>query len=266
ILRIDKQLRIGFGWPQASGQDMQPWAMEKEPLSHFVTLRFTFASEEALKNVCFCAEELAELSLNGQRVELTEKGYFVDKSIKKYLLPNIEKGENVLLAKIPFAKEQSLEACYLTGDFGVALRGCEKTLTAPQRKIGFGDIARQGLPFYGGNITYKETVTLTEKCNLRITIGKYSGALTKVTLDGKDVGNIIFAPYDLHIKDVEAGEHTLEFTLFGNRHNTFGGLHNCGISIYYGQGYWYSTDNSWSYEYNLRPTGILKSPVITAYL
>ena len=82
--------------------------------------------------------------------------------------------------------------------------------------------------------------------------------------DGKE-DYVVFAPYDLHIENVSAGEHTVEFTVFGNRHNTFGGLHNCGISIYYGQGYWYSTENSWSYEYNLKQAGILRSPVIKMY-
>jgi len=82
-------------------------------------------------------------------------------------------------------------------------------------------------------------------------------------VDGKAVGNLVFAPYNLEIKRVPAGEHVIEFVLFGNRLNTFGGLHNCGPNIYYGQHYWYSTDQSWSYEYNIKPMGILKSPVFT---
>ena len=121
------------------------------------------------------------------------------------------------------------------------------------------------MPFYGGNVSYIQRINIAKNCSLCVNIAKYKGTLTKVLLDGEDVGNIVFAPYDLIIENVSAGEHTLEFVLYGNRHNTFGGLHNCGISIYYGQGYWYSTDNSWSYEYNLKPTGILKSPVITMY-
>ncbi len=265
ILRIDKNLREKFSWPQASGQDMQPWAMEKEETKHFVVLRFTFKCLEKMDGVCFCAEELSELTLNGKNVKLKQDGYFVDKSIKKFTLPTLLKGENVILAKIPFAKEESLEACYLTGDFDVILSGCEKTLTKPNNTIGFGDIVSLGMPFYGGNISYIKKITVPEKCDLCINIAKYKGALTKVLIDGKDAGKIVFAPYELHIENVQPGEHTLEFVLFGNRHNTFGALHNCGISIYCGQGYWYSTDNSWSYEYNLKPTGILKSPVITMY-
>ncbi|MBR2021909.1 MAG: hypothetical protein IJ939_05675, partial [Clostridia bacterium] len=265
ILRIDKKLREKFSWPMASGQDMQPWAMEMEETSYFVTLRFTFDSETEFDNVCFCAEELSSLTLNGKDITLCETGYFVDKSIKKYALDKIVKGKNEILAKIPFAKDKSLEACYLVGNFDVLLSGCEKTLAPAREKIGFGDIACQGMPFYGGNITYREKINLSEKSALSINVAGYCGTLSKVLLDGKDVGNVVFAPYDLHLDNVPAGEHTIEFVLYGNRHNTFGGLHNCGISIYYGQGYWYSTENSWSYEYNLRKTGILKSPVIKIY-
>jgi hypothetical protein len=174
-------------------------------------------------------------------------------------------GENVITARIPFTRSESLEACFLTGDFNVVLEGCEKTLTEASTTMGFGDIVSQGMPFYGGNITYRTTICVPQCCDLLVNVAKYKGALIKVSLDGKPAGNVVFAPYDLEIKNVAAGEHTVEFTLFGNRHNTFGGLHNCGPNIYYGQHYWYSVDQSWSYEYNTKQTGILKSPVISMY-
>lgn len=262
ILRIDKKLREKFSWPLATGQDMQPWAIEKEDFTHTVTLRFTFTSEEILEKTYFCAEEIISLLVNGDNVALRDCGYFVDKSIRKYALPPLKKGENTIIIKVPFEKQTSLEACYLTGDFDVLLTGCEKTLTKAKSTVGFGDLSTQGMPFYGGNITYSERISVTKDCDLCINIAKYKGALTKVIFDGRDMGNIIFAPYELYIEGVSPGEHMIEFVLYGNRHNTFGGLHNCGRSIYYGQGYWYAVDDSWSYEYNLKKYGILKSPVI----
>lgn len=84
-------------------------------------------------------------------------------------------------------------------------------------------------------------------------------------LDGKDAGRVAFAPYELEIEDLKKGKHIMEFTLFGNRFNTFGALHNCGPSIWYGPPYWYSTEDSWCYEYNTKKMGILKSPVIKMY-
>ncbi len=265
ILRIDKRLREKFGWPLATGQDMQPWAMEKERTEHYVTLRFRFNSEVCLPQTFFCAEEVEALWLNGDSVALNEVGYFVDKAIRKYTLPPIQIGENIITVRVPFAKSESLEACYLTGDFDVRLEGCEKTLLKAGTTIGFGDITNQGMPFYGGNITYRVTINVPKSCDMCVNIAKYKGALTKVIMDGKTVGSIVFAPYDLKIKNVKEGEHVMEFVLFGNRNNTFGGLHNCGPNIYYGQHYWYSTDQSWSYEYNIRQTGILKSPVFSMY-
>ena len=83
----------------------------------------------------------------------------------------------------------------------------------------------------------------------------------------------------LKIDNATAGAHIIEFKLFGNRINTFGALHNCSYSTWYGPDIWYTyqshrrmlnntSDNEfdytcgWTYEYNLKSTGILTSPVI----
>ena len=265
ILRIDKKLRQKLNWPMADGRDVQPWAIEKEEISHFVTLYFSICSETELENTYFGAEELAELYLNGKKVALEDAGYFVDKAIRKYLLPQIDKGENTFIAKIPFGKRLSLEPCYLIGDFDVRVEGCEKTLLKARNTIGFGDITSQGMPFYGGNITYSARINVPEDCDITVNVAKYAGALTKIFIDGEDKGALIFAPFDKTIKNITAGEHLIEFQLFGNRYNTFGGVHNCGTTPWYAPSYWYSTDNSWCYEYNTKQTGILKSPVIKFY-
>ncbi len=263
ILRIDERLRRKFDWPLADGQDVQPWAIEKEKITHNVTLRFSFESECELENTFFCAEELESLHINGEETALNDCGYFVDKAIRKYALPPLRKGRNIIAAKVPFGKRISLEACYLIGDFNVRAEGCEKTLSKAADTIGFGDITKQGMPFYGGNITYSAKINVPEDCCLEVNIGRYAGAMTKVLLDGKEAAKIVFAPYNAEIKNVSKGEHTIEFVLFGNRYNTFGALHNCGSSLWYGPSYWYSKGNLWSYEYNTKPAGILKSPVIT---
>lgn len=263
ILRIDERLRRKFDWPLADGQDVQPWAIEKEKITHNVTLRFSFESECELENTFFCAEELESLRINGEETALNDCGYFVDKAIRKYALPPLRKGRNIIAANVPFGKRVSLEACYLIGDFNVRAEGCEKTLSKAADTIGFGDITKQGMPFYGGNITYSAKINVPENCSLDVNIGRYAGALTKVLLDGKEAAKIVFAPYNAEIKNVSKGEHTIEFVLFGNRYNTFGALHNCGSSLWYGPSYWYSKGNLWCYEYNTKPAGILKSPVIT---
>ncbi len=262
IFRIDRDLRQDLGWSLADGQDVQPWVIEKEKITHFVTLKFTFNSEEEIEGTYFCAEEVSSLNLNAEEIKLEDCGYFVDKSIRKYAMPKIRKGENILIARVPFGKRISLETCYLIGDFDASVAGCEITLKKPSDKIAFGSITNQGMPFYGGNLTYRMEVEITEDCDVLINSAKYIGALQKVYFDGEEKGNIAFEPYTLMLENVKKGKHILEMKFFGNRNNTFGALHNCGRSTWYGPNYWYSIEDSWCYEYNLKNTGILKSPVL----
>lgn len=265
ILAIDKTIRERLGWSLADGQDVQPWVIEKEKITNFVTLYFDLYSEKETDTVYFCAEELEALELNGEPAELCDCGYFVDKSIRKYKLPGLKAGDNIITAVCPFGKRISLEACYLVGEFDVTVNGCEQIISPCRNKIAFGSIEHQGMPFYGGNLTYHRTVEITEPCDMEITVDKYIGSLVKVYIDGKDAGNIVFAPYKLTVKDMEPGVHSVDFKLFGNRYNTFGALHSCGTSAWYGPSLWYSVDASWCYEYNTKPTGIIKSPVIKLY-
>lgn len=127
-------------------------------------------------------------------------------------------------------------------------------------KIGFSDITSQGMPFYGGNIIYKTEIDVPES-TLKICISRYRGALTKVLIDVKEAGNIVYPPYILET-DVSAGKHTIEFVAFGNRVNTFGVLHDVSNTEWVDPTSWYKKDYEWSYEYTPKSTGIISSPVI----
>ena len=117
------------------------------------------------------------------------------------------------------------------------------------------------MPFYGGNITYRTQIDIP-KGNMKIRANRYRGAMIKVNLDGKDIGNIVYPPYTLEIPDVSEGTHTVEFTLFGNRVNTFGPLHDSSGETYVDPGVWYTRDYAMTYEYEPKQTGIISSPVI----
>ena len=48
----------------------------------------------------------------------------------------------------------------------------------------------------------------------------------------------------------------------GNRFNTFGQLHYWEVDkLWYGPDSWRTKGKNWSYEYLLRPAGILSAPV-----
>lgn len=263
MLRIDKKIREEFGYPMADGHDCQPWAIEEEKIDKFPYLRFVFDSET--ETACKLAfEEAVEIVFNGERVEIEPDGYFTDKDIRTTKMPPIKKGRNELVVRVPISKRVSMENMFLLGDFGVRVEGATAIVTAKKQQIAFGSITTQGMPFYGAAVTYKMPIE-TKDCDLRVRASYYKGALIGVKLDGKDVGDIVYAPFSLDIPNVAAGKHELELTLYATRVNSFNALHCCANVSWKGPGMYYTNGVEWSYEYDLKNVGIMKSPIIEVF-
>ena len=129
-------------------------------------------------------------------------------------------------------------------------------------KIGFGDITRQGFPFYGDNITYKFKAVV-EKGKLKICASWYRGAMISIKVDGEEKGDIIYPPYILGVDGLSDGEHDIEMTIYTHRYNTFGPLHLVNeAEPWHGPDAWRSKKCNWSNEYVLRRVGILSAPKI----
>lgn len=277
LIVIDDKCRNILGFPRANGTDTQPWVRGKEVIEHYVVLRFKVSSVEEIENTYIAAEEAEQIIFNGEKISLEPIGYYVDESIIKYKLGKLKKGVNVIEVQVPIGKRTSVENMFLLGDFDVYVRGCETFITKPSEKIGFADISKQGLAFYGGNISYKATFKLEKESDIQIRASRYRGATMKVYVDDKDAGMICYAPYILDVDKLKKGIHTVEFKVYGNRENTFGPLHSCSYDKWYGPKRWYDYEKNknvsdealqgteWTYEYNLKPQGLLSSPVIYVY-
>lgn len=262
ILRLNNMAAREAGLPAYNGA--QPWVEPPEVLCHSVDLRIRFNSDIEYKGAYLAIENapLCEVILNGVRAEKGLHGYFVDESIEKLALPDIQKGENVLLIRTPIGIRTKVEWCYLLGDFGVRLAGCEKTLQLLPEKLGFSTVTDQGLPFYTGNIEYDEEIE-TPECELVVRATEYRGELIRVFLDGEDKGVIAFAPYRLELGKVGEGRHMITYRLYGNRFNAFGAIHNTNrLDRWVGPNIWRTVGDRWCYEYQIRPMGILTSPVV----
>ena len=244
----------------------QPWVEPPEKLTHHVDLRMTFNSEIEYDGASLAIENapLCEILLNAVPAGKPD-GYFVDESIIKVPLPKIVKGENTLLVRSPIGIRTKLEWCYLLGNFGVKIAGCEKTITALPDKLGFSTVTAQELPFYTGNIEYDEYIE-TPDCGIEVRVPEYTGAMIRVFLDGEDKGIIAFAPYCRDLGRVSAGKHKITYRLYGTRFNAFGALHNtnCG-ERWTGPNVWRTTGEKWCNEYRLRDMGITASPKVDLY-
>lgn len=283
VLRIDnivrQQLEISLrrkevAQPYTISEKSRPTAHGKESLpgdekasegnardgrAH-LRLHFHFFSVCRVTDAALAMEDAdqTEIWLNGEVIKNHPEGWFVDRCIRKVKLPVIEPGENVIEVRVPIGPRTNLECYYLLGSFAVELLGTKKVLKAPVDRLGFGDICPQGLPFYTGNLLYHLRVRTDGDFTLRVP--HYRGGLLEVLLDGKPAGEIVYSPYELYIP-AAPGDHEVAVRLYGTRQNGFAQLHHTqGIYFYQSPNSWRSDGDLWTYEYQLKKAGILRSP------
>lgn len=267
LMRIDELVRTELGLPLKRTKMVQPWAVADEPENNRLYLRFAFNSLIDYDGATLALENLekSDIIFNGENVDNSAVGYFVDKEIHTCNLPSIRRGENVLEISMPFGVRTDAENCFVLGQFGAAYRGREAYITELPGDIAYGDAVHQGLAFYGANIEYNSEFILDEASAVEFEISYYRGALIRVDVDGAEVGYIWKSPFRLATDKLSKGKHKVTYTLFGNRYNTFSALHSLLADkkeVYMGPDFWRSEGFGWSYEYNTRPFGILKAPIV----
>ncbi|MBE5782033.1 MAG: hypothetical protein E7329_01805 [Clostridiales bacterium] len=263
LYKADDDLREELGWYKRQSAMAQPWVIpEKEP-EHKVHLRFTVHCTQSFEKIHLALEDadLANISLNGQSITAQPDGWYVDKSIETVPLGTLQKGENIIEITLPFGKRTNVEWCYLLGDFGVRLYGEYRELVPLQPFLGFDDITAQGLPHYGGNITYLVPIQ-SKGGKITISVPHYSGAAIRAKI-GDEQGYIVYAPYQFTFEHVAEGKQMLELTLLGHRHNAFGPVHLADPKdLWIGPNAWRTTDEKCTGSYRLKPVGIRSAPLV----
>ena len=263
ILRLDDAIRREYGYPLRTESFPQPWLEPKKPAEHTLELRFRIVSETEGEEVRFGFESKdgAELFWNGEGVRMEGHDWYVDRDIHVETLGRLRKGENEVVLRMPFGPGSNVEACYLLGEFGAAVSGDTARITKKPEMLGFGDMAPQGFPFYGGCVEYCTEVE-TKAGTVEIEIPEYYAALLHVELDEKQA-DVFAEPYTARFEKVAAGVHSLRLTAYGTRINTFGQLHNCNRKEeYYGPKSYRTSGKNWSYVYQFHQTGVTVAPIV----
>lgn len=264
LLRADNLCREALGLPHRGGEVAQPWTLGTQEYTHSASFRFVFDSDMNVSGASLALEDAAKASIvfNGEKVRSDITGWYVDKAIETVALPEIRRGENTLEIVWPFGERANIEDVFIVGDFGVCVSGRSKIITALPDKLSFSDITRQGLAFYGAAVTYHLDVVTTGG-DLMIGLPDYKGAINTVFVDGREAGDIVFPPYELTVRGLAEGRHSVDVKLYIHRKNTFGTLHNANVKERWtGPGSWRTDGCRWKYEYMLTEAGILTTPGI----
>ena len=258
ILKADNEIRKQLGFVPRRERMNQPWFMQ-EKQTHTISLYYTFYSEVEVK-VWLAMEdsECSKVTLNGKPADMSIIGHYVDPAIKMITLPLLKKGENYLKVELGYNQKSGLENMFLLGDFDVELQGTRAVIKDERTKIRVGDITRQGMPFYTGNLDYFFQFKTEETSSYKVHIPHFSSPVLAVYLDGVKKGLIAYAPHSLDLGQVNSGSHKLIIRLYGNRFNGFGTLHNANEDfIWYGPDAYRTEGDEWTDCYLVRPVGIL---------
>jgi hypothetical protein len=170
--------------------------------------------------------------------------------------------------KTDFHSGVDLEAVYLLGSFGVRADGAACALTALPERLATADITGQGLPFYGGTVTYEiDPDALREgrrRCSERgpeekwmLALPSFEAAVVRVRQGGRQT-LLGWQPYEAELTEEEGG---VEIDLVLTRRNTFGPLHQTPLhASHYGPPNWVTEGEQFSDGYVLLPSGLLEAP------
>ena len=240
VLGKDDKLRRKYGLSLRSGEMIQPWFKEKfdkENYNHKYgvhALKFEFLLETTeIGEIFLVAEtdiEKAETFINGEKFNgKWEKGD-IDNCFLKSAIDSktFKPGLNEIVIKFDFEEKIDLEAIYLQGKFGVKRGKTDSVVKLPE-KLGIGDIADAGMPYYTGTVEY---VIEVPKGVYDVCFDEIGGAAA-VRVNGILVA---FAPFIA--TDVKSdGKLKIEY-VFG-RNNLFGthvGDHNSSGKSFVAQG------------------------------
>ena len=205
--------------------------------------------------------ENAKVYLNGEKTDGKINGHYIDRAEKVVALGRLKRGKNLLTVEYDMRGLRTLEPMYLLGDFGVFGDGDDFFIDSMKKKLPFGDITKQGLAFYGANVTYDVGIPACK--NFKLAFPSIEGALAEV-YDGGPAGTLTGSafkpPYEVEGAG-RADAFKVKIVFYGNRYNTLMPLHNADFKTrWYGPNLWYQKGDRFTYDYMLRPTGFLIPP------
>jgi hypothetical protein len=156
---------------------------------------------------------------------------------------------------------------YILGHFGVRAGDAAHTLVAAPLRLKTGDWVRQGLPFYGGSVTYLCQLVppkMGRGERLIVRVPDYRGVGVRVLANGREAGRICWPPNEVDLTDLAThGPVDLRIEVLGHRRNSHGPFHiSQKWPTWTGPAQFITTGEAWFDGYQLVPCGLMASPEI----
>ncbi|MBW7884537.1 MAG: hypothetical protein H3C34_18240 [Caldilineaceae bacterium] len=279
-------VRLGEGpWSQPMHILEAHATVEKAGVGTPFALRFTVEVDKPPAGPLHLVVESPErfrISVNGERVESIDAGFWVDISFRQVPLPFwLRAGTNEIVLAGVFGRDSELESIYLTGAFAVgATRLGEESrhngqcfdryaprfvVTARESRFalphtGTGravDLTQQGLPFFAGRLALRQSVEIpATMSSATLVFDDLRAALVHVRVNGVQVQTLAWPPYKVDITPyLHEGTNDLELELVGTLRNLLGPHHVRGGDLSWTGPETFRDQRRWVDEYILAPFG-----------
>ena len=174
---------------------------------------------------------LYKITLNGTELKPEPGKWFLDRDMGVLPAGNaVKAGENELVLELsPMKIHAEIEPVYILGNFTV-LPAAKGFVIKPPAKKAFaaGSWKAQGWPFYQGFVSYTKTFNINNTtARHQVRLGRWSGTVAAVVVNGREAGIIGFEPYCLDVsKFITQGTNTIEVKVVGSNKNLLGPFHN----------------------------------------
>ena len=190
--------------------------------------RFTVNDDFDYSGMQLVAErpEIFTVKINGAAITPIPGKWWLDKSFGVYSIGNqVKKGVNsVELSISPMNIFAEIEPVYVLGNFAVVPESKGWSISAPVDGLGLGSWKEQKQPFYSWDVKYGKTYNITDLSGSYIVkLGKWSGTVAEVYVNGTKAGIIGYDPYQLNITPyLKEGANNIEVSIIGSHKNLLG--------------------------------------------
>ena len=230
ILEIDEILRDELGLQYRNDSMVQPYC--RKYTAEQLAINLPFALEYKFKiamlgqDKIFLALENPEtykIYLNGKLIENKVVSWWVDKAISYIELPKelISIGENTLKMEGSYNYlSAGVESIYILGKFGVY----NDTITQLPKQLYSGDWCNQKLPYYSGNMIYRQKLPQVPKnSRVWVKIPDWRGCALALKINSaRDIDLMSSQNYVEITEFLNENNNELQFTVYGHRRNGFG--------------------------------------------
>lgn len=221
----------GGGWSKL----MPVWRVQDavcslKPGSEF-EVRYEFETKGA-KSLDLVLEDAHryDVYVNGSKVEFDPNLWWLDPSFERMPIGGwVVAGRNVVVLRVRYDSDMSMEDAYLLGDFAVQVGGRRTPLLVDEDPIceDMSDLRKAGYPFYAGALTLEAGVDVqTHPGRPFVEFDELGGIVSEFTINGKELGKVFWREYRLDVADaIVKGSNRISIRLVNSLRNLLGPRH-----------------------------------------